>query len=284
MHLPSLSLEGKTAVVTGARRGIGKAVALTFARAGANVIVSDYVVDDGELEAAAEEVRSYGKRSFAVKADVTLKSDVDALINKTIDEFEQISILVNNAGVGVRITESGIVGIIGQELPSEKERPVQAGTFNWSATPEDVWDKVVDIHLRGTYLCCQAAIEKMVKQKEGNIINLSSIMALRGSSFVISYGAAKAGIIMLTKGLAFDLGQYNIRVNAIAPGYTKTDMLKRTWSDPERLRRSEDRVPLGRLAQPEEIANVALFLASDVSSYVTGQTIVVDGGVYLNWY
>jgi len=284
VHLPSLSLEGKTAIITGARRGIGKAIALTFAKAGANVVVSDYVADDGGLEAVAEEIRSYGQRSLIVGADVTLKSDVDALVNKTMDEFGQISILVNNAGVGVRITESGMVGIIGQELPSEKERPIQTGTFNWSATPEDIWDKVIDTHLRGTYLCCQAVVENMIKQKEGNIINLSSIMALRGSSFVISYGSAKAGIIMLTKGLAFDLGQYKIRVNAIAPGYTRTDMIKRTWSDPERLRRSEERIPLGRLAQPEEIANVALFLASNVSSYITGQTIVVDGGVYLNWY
>ncbi len=275
MPLPSLSLEGQVAIVTGARRGIGRTIALTFAQAGADVAVSDIVIDDGELEATAQEIQKSGQRSLTIQADVTKKSDIDNLVQKTEDQLGPIDILVNNAGIGQLVAEAGVSGIVGTDRPSST---IRAG---WVPTPEDVWDKVIDTHLKGTNLCCQAVAPRMVERKKGNIINISSVMAFSGGSFDVAYSSAKAAVIMFTRGLARDLGGYKIRVNAIAPGYVKTEMTRLIWRNPEVLKLWEDRTPLGRLGEPGEIASVALFLASDASSFITGQTIVADGGYLL---
>jgi len=252
MSIPSFSLEGKTAIVTGARRGIGRATALTFAEAGADVAICDWVVEGGELAAVAEEVQRLGRRSLPVQVDVSKKADVDNLVQKVISEFGTIDILVNNAGV--------------------------ASTTPLLEISEDEWDMVINVDLKGCYLCSQAAGKIMVERKKGNIINISSVFGINGEPAWVAHNSAKAGVIMLTKALACNLGPYNVRVNAIAPGSTKTEMLRPLWENPELLQSLEASNALGRIAQPNEVANVALFLASNVSSYVTGHTIVADAG------
>ena len=272
MSIPSLSLEGKVALVTGAKRGIGRAIALAFAEAGADVAVCDYVIEDGELEAVAEEIQRLGRRSLAVQTDVSRKAEVDNLVQRVVAELGAIDILVNNAGI--------------------------SGLGDLSATQEEAWDRVIDVNLKGCYLCSQAVGQGMVERKKGNIINIASVEGLRGGVVVRAfmslaqvpqptgpilsprpYNISKAGLIMLTRVLARQLGGYGIRVNAIAPGGIRTEMIRFLWDDPERLKQLEAQVPLGRIGEPEDMAGVALFLASEASSYVTGQTIVADGGL-----
>ena len=252
MPVPSFSLEGQVAIVTGGGTGIGRSIALEFAKAGADVVVGSRKL--ANLEKVAEEVRALGRRSLAVQTDISRKTDVDNLVQKVMGEFGAIDILVNNAAV--------------------------LGKFSLLEAPEDEWDRVIDTNLKGYYLCCQAVGKRMVERKGGNIINIASTAAFEGGG---SYNISKAGVVNFTRGLARELGRYNIRVNAIAPGWVITDMAKYIMrEDPERLRReAEATIPLGRMAEPSDIASVALFLASDASSLITGQTIVVDGGLKL---
>ncbi len=267
MPMTSFSLEGKVALITGARRGIGRGIALTFAEAGADVAICDIVVEGGEMEAVAEEIKKLGRRSLTVQTDVTQKAQVDNLVKRVEDELGAIDILVNNVGVGnggpiLQVDEAG-------------------------------WDRITDINLKSFYLCCHAVGKEMVERKKGNIINISSIFGVtavsrrilqagvravpRGSSD--SYCSAKAGVILLTRGLAWDLSPYNIRVNAICPGWIRTEFARSLRDNPERLKKVEAEIPLGRLGEPSEIGTVALFLASDASSYMTGSTIIADGGL-----
>jgi len=248
--MSSFSLEGKVAIVTGGRRRIGRGIALTLAEAGADVAICDIVVEGGEMEAVAEEIRKLGRRSLAVQTDTTNKVDVDNMVQRVMDEFGVIDILVNNAGIIVR-----------------------ASLVEHS---EEDWDRVIDTNLKGYYLCSRAVGKRMVDQKKGNIINIASDAAFRGGS---SYSISKAGVINLTRGLARELASYNIRVNAIAPGYVRTEMSKAMWSDPVAYKEALAVIPLGRIAEPSDIANVALFLASDASRHITGDTILVDGGL-----
>lgn len=253
MSIPSLSLEGKIALVTGARRGLGKGIALAFAEAGADVAVCDQVVEDGELEAVAKEIQRLGQRSLAIPVDVTRKADVDNMVQRVTDEFHTIDILVNNAAI---ITEE----------PLFEAR-------------EDNWDSVIDTDLKGYFLCAQAVAKKMIAQRKGIVINMASIGGLQGSKTGLgAYNTAKAGVIMLTRELAWDLGKYNIRVNGIAPGVVKAETSRAIWSDPELLKQREAIIPLGRIAETSDIIGPALFLASEASGHITGHTIVVDGG------
>jgi len=272
MKVPSLSLEGKVALVTGAKRGIGRAIALAFAEAGADIAVCDYIIEDGELKAVVEEIDKLGQRSLAIQADVSMKVQVDNMIDKVVDEFGFIDILVNNAGISGLGTASG--------------------------ASEEVWDRVININLKGSYLCSQAVSQRMVERKKGNIVNIASVEGLRGGAVVRiltqsgqvpqlmgatpsprPYNISKAGVIMLTKVLARQLGSYGIRVNAIAPGGIKTEMLRPLWSDPERMKQFQTQIPLGRIGEPEEIGSIALFLVSELSNYITGHTIIADGGL-----
>jgi len=268
MTIPSLSLENRVALVTGSKRGIGKAIALVLAEAGADVAIADYVIDDGELEVVADEIRGLGRRCLAVRADVSQKSEVEELIKRVTIEFGAIDILVNNAGIQSELTE-------------------------------EHWQKVIDVNLNGCYLCSQAVSEGMVERKKGNIINIASVEGLRGGAVARAlaplipvptvptgltlagrpYNVSKAGIIMLTRVMARQLGSYGIRVNAIAPGGIRTEMLRFIWDNVDFMKQFESQVPLGRIGEPGEIASVALFLASDASSYVTGHTLVADGGL-----
>ncbi len=252
MSLPSLSLGGKVAIVTGGSRGIGKAIALTFAEAGADVVVCSRDTD-GKLKPVAEEIRGLGRRSLAISTDVTQKAAVDDLAKRTMDEFGAIDILANNAGITVR---ASVV----------------------EHTEED-WDKVIDINLKSYFLCSRAVGQIMMDQKRGNIISIASLRGIQAAAGRVSYSVSKAGVIMLTRVLALEFASYNIRVNAIAPGWIKTEMTEPLYSDPKACKEIDATIPMGRWAKPDEMASVALFLASDASSYVTGHTLVADGGI-----
>ncbi|MAF86184.1 MAG: short-chain dehydrogenase [Dehalococcoidales bacterium] len=254
MGIPSFSLEGKVAIVTGGKRGIGKAIALAFAEAGADVAICSRVIKDGELQATANEIQGLGRRSLAVQADITRKTDVDNLVQRVVDEFTAIDILVNNAGI--YFVDPPLLDV-----------------------PEGDWDKIINVNLKGHYLCSQAVGKRMVDRKAGNIINIASELAIKPSSEAGVYCIAKAGVVMLTRVLAKELASYNIRVNAIAPGAARTKMLEYLLSDSEALKQYEAQIPLGRIAEPGDIIGTALFLASEASSYITGHTILVDGGL-----
>ena len=253
MSMPSLSLEGKVVLITGARRGLGRAIALAFAEAGADVAVCDIAVEGGEMEAVVEEIKKLGQRSLAVQTDVTQRAQVDNLVQRVEDELGAIDILVNDAGVVVK-----------------------ASLLEYS---EEDWDKVIDTNLKGCYLCCHAVGRRMVERKKGNIINMASTAAMTAREKLGAYSISKAGVAMLTRVLARELARHNIRVNAIAPGVVRTAINEWLWRDPVVLKQWETEIiPLGRLGEPSDIANVALFLASDASKHITGDIILVDGG------
>ena len=251
--MKNLGLKGKTAIVTGGRRGIGRAIALALAGAGADLIIADIVADDGKLEEVAAEIKKLRRRCLIVKVDISSRSDIERMARHAIEVFGRIDILVNCAGVWI---------------PGE----------TLLECPEEHWDRVIDTNLKGTYLCCQVVGKVMAGQAGGNIINLSSQVGLNPGTGAGAYSISKAGIIMLTRQLALELAGKNIRVNALAPGIVKTDFNYDLWKDPEVERQISRGVPLGRLAGPEDVALAALFLASDDSGYITGATVPVDGG------
>jgi len=247
------SLKDKVAIVTGARRGMGRTHAIALAKAGAKVIVSDISLED--CEKVVKEIEKAGGKALAVKCNVSEKEEVADLIKKTVKEWGKIDILVNNAGI------------------------CQFKPF-LELTEED-WDRTIDINLKGYFLCAQAAAKEMVKQKSGVIINIASVaMGQVGVGFnnLAHYCASKGGIAGMTEALALELGSYNIRVNAISPGMIDTPMIADFKGDPKTLEATLARVPLGRMGKPEEVSNLVLFLASGESSYITGSTIVIDGG------
>ena len=252
MAVPNLSMTGKVAIVTGARRGIGRAFALAFAEAGADVAICDIAEAMSELETVAEEIRKLGRRALAIQADISHKADVESMVNKVAAELGNIDVLINNAGIN----------------------PL-ASIFD---TGEDTWDKVMDINVKGCFLCSQAVARLMVERKKGNIINMASANGYRALVNRSAYCVSKAAVIMLTKVLARELGKYNVRVNAIAPFVTKTPMLEDVFKDPEWVKVRLADVALGRFGQTDDITGAALFLASDAASWVTGQTFSVDGG------
>jgi NAD(P)-dependent dehydrogenase (short-subunit alcohol dehydrogenase family) len=251
MRIPDLSLAGEVALVTGGKGGIGKDIARAMAAAGADVAVSSRVAE-GELQAVADEILRLGRRSLAVQADVSRKKDVDNLVAKVMDEFGAIDILVNSAGILLKA-------------------PILE-------TSEDVWSRLINTNLKGCFLCCQAVARRMVERKKGTIINMASALAFKALPEMGAYGISKAGIVMLTRALAQELGGYGIRVNAIAPALVQTEMSRPNWSDPIALNHIESMIPMGRIAQTSDIVGAALFLASQASSYITGDTILVTGG------
>ena len=248
-----MKLAGKVALITGAGSGIGLAIALRFATEGADIAVNDIDLKSAEKTAGA--VKKSGRRAIAVQADVAEENQVNAMVDRVISELGGVHILVNNAGLssgGPAIEES----------------------------LKD-WDRMVAIVLRGTYLCSRRVAQWMVKNNGGKIVNISSNAGLRGGPNMSAYAAAKAGVMSLTRTLALEWAGYNIYVNCIAPGLINTPMTQRTLVKrftPEQL---TGRVPLGRMAEPDEVAKPALFLASDDASYITGVTLSVDGGSLL---
>jgi 2-deoxy-D-gluconate 3-dehydrogenase len=241
-------LEGKIAIVTGASRGLGKAMAIGLAKAGAIVVVTD-VLDTSET---VNEIKKINRESFGLKVDVSNKSVVESMVKQILKKFGRIDILVNNAGI-LRTSDAEKLDI------------------------ED-WRKVIDINLTGQFLCAQAVGKHMIRQRSGKIINISSIAGLSGYASSAPYSASKAGVISLTKTLAAEWGKYYINVNAICPGIFATDMTKDYLKDEQFKSMIKTKVPLARYAEPEELIGTVVFLASKASDYITGHSIVIDGG------
>jgi NAD(P)-dependent dehydrogenase (short-subunit alcohol dehydrogenase family) len=242
------NLEGKNAIVTGASRGLGKAMAISLAKAGANVAVTD-VLDTSET---VKEIKKLHRKSFGLKVDVCNKSDVESMVKEIQKKFGRIDILVNNAGI---------------------LRTGDAEKLN-----KEDWDKVIEINLTGQFLCAQAVGRHMIENKSGKIINISSIAGLSGYASSTPYSASKAGVISLTKTLAAEWGKYNINVNAICPGVFATDMTDDYLKDEQFINMINTKVPLARYAQPDELVGTVIYLASKASDYVTGHSVVIDGG------
>jgi 3-oxoacyl-[acyl-carrier protein] reductase len=247
-----MKLEGKAALVTGASRGIGRAIALALAKEGADVAVN-CSSSVSEAEKVVREIVNLGRGSFVVRADVADKTSVEKMINEVIIQFGKIDILVNNAGMAT-------------VSPSEK-------------LEESLWRRGIDVMLNGVFFCSQAAGQEMIKQKSGKIINIASVNGIDAFPERACYCSAKAGVMALTKVLGCEWARYNINVNAIAPGYVETDLVKNLVSQGTLdVKELAGRTPNGRLAKTEDIADTVVFLASEDSKHIVGQTIVVDGG------
>jgi len=250
------SLQGKVALVTGGSRGIGKATALGFARAGADVAVASRKLSD--LEKVADEISGLGRKSLAVAAHTGKLDEITNLVNKVMEKFDRIDILVNNAGTS----------------------PAMATTLD---ADEHLWDSILNLNLKGLYFLSQAVARVMKEQGGGSIINVASVAGLHASVGTGIYCISKAGVIMATKVMARELAQYNIRVNALAPGYVHTRLGDSQFKVvPELEKEAIRNTPLARIGEPEEMVGAMIYLASDASSFITGDTIVADGGILLN--
>lgn len=246
-----MSLEGRTALVTGAGRGIGKAIALALAKDGANVAVSD--IDQGSANQTAEEIKSLGRDSIGLKADVSRSEEVEGMFQAMVDKFGGVDILVNNAG----ITRDGLL----------------------VRMKDEDWSLVMKINLDGAFYCSRAAGKIMMKQRKGAIINIASIVGAMGNAGQVNYSASKAGLIGLTKSSARELASRGVTVNAIAPGFIDTAMTQ-ALNDKVKEKLMEQ-IPLGRLGSAEDIANAVRFLASPEAAYITGQVLHVNGGMLM---
>lgn len=245
-----MKLEGKVGIVTGASRGLGRAVALALAKEGCSVVVN-YLLSEALAQEVIRQIEALPGKAIAIRADVSKAGQVRELVRKTTEEFGRIDILVNNAGI-----------LKGASL---------------LALTEEIWDEVLDVNLKGTFLCCKAVAEVMVRQGSGKIINISSVAGLLAVPGYPHYAASKAGILGLTRSIAEDLGPFNIQVNAIAPGWIDTDLNASVKGTPDEQKICEQ-TPLRRWGTPEEVAELVLFLATD-AGFITGQTIVIDGGL-----
>jgi NAD(P)-dependent dehydrogenase (short-subunit alcohol dehydrogenase family) len=248
------SLKDKIAIITGASRGIGRAISRAFGEAGADLVVSSRNKRPPELEKVAEEVRSLDRKALAIPAHVGKREDVENLVRKALQEFGRIDILVNNAGAN----------------------PILSTMVDLE---EEAFEKVLEVNLKGAFLMSQAVAREMIKQGGGRIINMSSISGLRArADRTGAYCISKAALNMMTQVMARELAPHNILVNAIAPGSIKTDFSRVNWTDPERKAQRIREIELRRFGEPEEVVGIALFLASEASSFVTGEIIRVDGG------
>ncbi|MCG2714565.1 MAG: 3-oxoacyl-[acyl-carrier-protein] reductase [Candidatus Omnitrophica bacterium] len=246
-----MRLKDKVALITGGARGIGQAIAMTFAKEGADIVIADVNLEIAQKTAL--EIEGLGRIALALEMDVTNYDLVEAGINKILDKMGKVDILVNNAG----ITKDNLVLRMSQAE----------------------WDAVINVNLKGTFNCIKAVSRPMVKQRSGRIISIASIIGLMGNPGQANYAASKAGIIALTKTIAKELASRNINANAVAPGFIQTEM---TASLPEDIKKKMlEAIPLAKLGTPQDVANLCLFLASDESSYITGQVITIDGGMVM---
>ncbi|NQU14130.1 MAG: SDR family oxidoreductase [Desulfobacteraceae bacterium] len=254
MNKNLFSLEGKVALITGGSRGIGKAISLAFAEAGADLVVSSRDKRPPELENVAEQVRAIGRKAISIPANVGKRQEVENLVQETLREFGKIDILVNNAG----------------------GNPVLSTMIELE---DRAFDKVLEINLKGAFMMSKSVAGEMIKQGGGRIINISSISGLRArDDGTGAYCISKAAMNMMTQVMARELAQKNVLVNAIAPGSIKTEFSRINWTDPDRKARRIRGIELKRFGEPQEVTGLALFLASEASSFVTGEIIRVDGG------
>jgi 3-oxoacyl-[acyl-carrier protein] reductase len=245
------ALSGQVAIVTGSARGIGKSIALGLARRGADVVISD--VDEEQAKKTAEEITALDRRSLAIACDVSKREEVFSLVERTVEELGGLDIMVNNAGI-------------------------TRDTLMLRMT-EEQWQLVLDINLKGTFFGCQAAAKTMMMARKGRIVNIASVVALGGNPGQANYTASKAGVIALTKTVASELGSRNVLVNCVAPGFIETDMTSKL---PDNVREQlTKQIPLRRTGTPEDVADAVCYLCAPDSGYITGQCIVVDGGLSL---
>ena len=247
-------LRGRVAIVTGAGRGLGQAMALGLAEAGADLVVVSRTLS--EVEQTAAEVRRRGRKALPLRVDVTRQDQVEQMVHRSLEEWDHIDILVNNAGVAL-------------PKPALELRLEE-------------WQGVIATNLTGVFLCCQAVGRVMVRQGGGKIINIASLLGLRGLPGAAAYAASKGGVVQLTKVLALEWVGYHVQVNAICPGYFDTPMNQQVLANPQKRDFVLGRIPMGRLGQPEELIGTVVFLASSASDYITGQVICVDGG-WMAW-
>jgi len=247
-----IDLASKSALITGSGRGIGREIARKLAQAGADVVISD--IDLATAKATADEIaKEFGHKTLALAADVSKAADVEKMFADALGAFSKIDVLVNNAG----ITRDGLI----------------------MRMKEEDWDLVLNINLKSAFLCCKEAARPMMKARSGKIINIASVVGLMGNAGQVNYSASKAGMIGLTKTLAREFASRSINVNAIAPGFIRTAMTdKLTDAEKEKL---SSQIPMAKLGDPNDVANAALFLASSLSDYITGQVITVDGGLVM---
>jgi 2-deoxy-D-gluconate 3-dehydrogenase len=251
MVFEKFSLKGKSGIVTGGGSGIGKAIATGLVQAGAEIVIVGR--NKERLEKTAGEIRAFGGPAIPIQADISRMGDIKSLVDRTVKEFGKIDFLFNNAGTIRRGSSEDF---------SEKD-----------------WDEVISTNLKGPFFLAQAVARVMISQKrKGKIINTSSLIAVQGGKRVPAYAASKGGLAQVTKTMANDWAKYNILVNAIGPGWVKTELTEALQQDKDRYAEILGRIPLGRWADPEDLAGAAVFLASDASDYITGQTVFVDGG------
>jgi len=246
-------MNSKTVVVTGAGRGIGKAIAITLAKENYDVIVNSR--NPEHAHSVANEIKSHGKNAIGVGGDVAKEEDCKKIIEAAINQFNRIDVLVNNAGI---------------------QKPIPMNKIS-----VEEWDKVMNVNLRGVFICSREAVKHMLKDGGGSIINISSVHQVIPKPLYVHYASSKGGLNMLTKTMALELARHNIRVNAVAPGAVATDMNKEILDNQDKMKEVNELVPMGRIGKAEEVANAVIFLASDSASYITGTTLFVDGGLTL---
>ncbi|MFA4989464.1 MAG: 3-oxoacyl-[acyl-carrier-protein] reductase [Candidatus Omnitrophota bacterium] len=246
-----MKLQNKVALITGGARGIGQAIAMTFAREGADIVVADVNLEVAQK--TASEIEALGVRALALEMDVTDYAKVEPGVNKILDKFGKVDILVNNAG----ITKDNLILRMSQ----------------------GEWDAVINVNLKGTFNCIKAVSRPMIKQRSGKIVSIASIIGLMGNAGQANYAASKAGIIALTKTVAKELASRNINANAVAPGFIQTEMTAKLSEEVKA--KMLEAIPLAKLGTPQDVANVCLFLASEEANYITGQVITIDGGMVM---
>jgi 2-deoxy-D-gluconate 3-dehydrogenase len=253
MDFPSMRVDGKIAVITGAGTGLGQAFAQALAQAGADVVITELPGKEDAAESTAMDVRAAGRRALTIPLDVTQLPMIQAMVDRVLAEWGRIDVLVNNAGINIP---------------------------KWAVElTEEAWDRVIDTDLKGTFFCAQAVGRHMIgRGGGGKIINIASIMGKVGYYYRAHYGSAKAGVVNLTRVLAIEWAPHNIQVNAVGPGFIETPLTKPMFADPEFYEGVVRRIPAGRVGLTHDVAGAVVFLASPASDYVTGHTLMVDGG------